>query len=80
VLERDYPWCVPWHADLAKLFGAYVDAKQAQHVLDYDDLLLYWAHMVGEPSLAREIGERSTTCSSTSTRTPTGCRPRSCSR
>jgi len=58
VLERDYPWCVPWQADLAKLFGSYVDAKQAQHVLDYDDLLLYWAHMVGEPPLAREIGER----------------------
>ncbi len=58
VLERDYPWCVPWQGELAKLFGAYVDAKQAQHVLDYDDLLLYWAHMVGEPALAQEIGER----------------------
>jgi DNA helicase-2/ATP-dependent DNA helicase PcrA len=27
-------------------------------VLDYDDLLLYWAQMVGEPELGREIGER----------------------
>ena len=58
VLERDYSWCVAWQAELAKLFGAYVDAKQAQHVLDYDDLLLYWAHMVGEASLACEIGAR----------------------
>jgi DNA helicase-2/ATP-dependent DNA helicase PcrA len=27
-------------------------------VLDYDDLLLYWAQMVGDPALGREIGER----------------------
>ncbi len=58
VLERAYPWCVPWEAELRKLFDAYVGAKQAQDVLDYDDLLLYWSCMVGEPSLAREIGER----------------------
>ena len=58
VLARDYPWCAPWQAELEGLFGAYVEAKQAQHVLDYDDLLLYWAHMVGEPALAREIGAR----------------------
>ena len=58
VLERDYPWCVPWEAELKKLFDAYVRAKQAQNVLDYDDLLLYWSGMVGEPSLGREIGER----------------------
>jgi DNA helicase-2/ATP-dependent DNA helicase PcrA len=58
VLERDYPWCSPWRAELERLFDAYVGAKQAQHVLDYDDLLLWWAHMVREPALAREIGER----------------------
>src|SRR5690606_11368392 len=33
-------------------------AKQAQQVLDYDDLLLYWAHMMAEPALAAEVGER----------------------
>lgn len=36
----------------------YVEAKQAQQVLDYDDLLLYWAQMVSEPELAVEIGGR----------------------
>ena len=45
-------------ASCRKLFDAYVRAKQAQNVLDYDDLLLYWAQMVREPALAREIGER----------------------
>ena len=62
VLERSYPWCVSWEAELKKLFATYVHAKQAQNVLDYDDLLLYWSYMVKEPSLAREIGERSRRC------------------
>ena len=53
-----FPWCARWEAELARLFAAYVGAKQAQHVLDYDDLLLYWAQMVAEPSLAREVGGR----------------------
>jgi hypothetical protein len=30
----------------------YVEAKQRQNVLDYDDLLLYWAQMVSDPTLA----------------------------
>jgi len=58
VLESVFPWCVPWEAELKRLFSAYVGAKQAQNVLDYDDLLLYWSHMVGEPALGRAIGER----------------------
>jgi len=40
VLESVFPWCVPWEAELKRLFSAYVGAKQAQNVLDYDDLLL----------------------------------------
>jgi DNA helicase-2/ATP-dependent DNA helicase PcrA len=35
-----------------------VQAKQAQQVLDYDDLLLYWARLVAEPGLGAEIGAR----------------------
>jgi DNA helicase-2/ATP-dependent DNA helicase PcrA len=58
VLGASFPWCSSWAAELKKLFVAYVEAKQGQHVLDYDDLLLYWAHMVGDPDLAGEIGGR----------------------
>ena len=58
VLEDTYPWCAPWEAELKRLFTGYVRVKQAQNVLDYDDLLLYWAHMVAEPTLSRHIGER----------------------
>ncbi|VTU38571.1 ATP-dependent DNA helicase UvrD1 [Variovorax sp. PBL-H6] len=58
VLAQSFPWCAEWEAELKRLFGAYVEAKQAQQVLDYDDLLLYWAEMVAEPSLAAQVGGR----------------------
>jgi len=40
------------------LFAAYVEAKQKQNVLDYDDLLLYWAQVVSDGTLAEDIGGR----------------------
>jgi DNA helicase-2/ATP-dependent DNA helicase PcrA len=58
VLRSAYPWCAEWEQELKRLFLGYVQAKQAQQVLDYDDLLLYWARMMEQPGLAREIGER----------------------
>ncbi len=58
VLGKSFPWCAGWSAELKKIFAAYVDAKQAHSVLDYDDLLLYWAQMVSEPDLARRTAER----------------------
>ncbi|RYF18712.1 MAG: ATP-dependent helicase [Comamonadaceae bacterium] len=58
VLQDLYPWCTQWEDELKKLFGAYVEAKQQQNVLDYDDLLSFWADMVAEPALAAEIGGR----------------------
>ena len=56
--QRPCPWCAVWAAELKRLFAVYVEAKQRQNVLDYDDLLLYWAQMVSDPGLAGEIGER----------------------
>jgi len=58
VLQDLYPWCAQWESQLRQLFGAYVEAKQEQNVLDYDDLLLFWAEMMAEPALAQEIGAR----------------------
>jgi DNA helicase-2/ATP-dependent DNA helicase PcrA len=60
VLQSAFPWCAEWEDDLKSLFRAYVAAKQAQQVLDYDDLLLYWAQMAAEPAIARELGTRFT--------------------
>ena len=58
VLAASFPWCAQWEAELNKLFAAYAAEKGVQNALDYDDLLLYWAHMVAEPALGREIGAR----------------------
>jgi DNA helicase-2/ATP-dependent DNA helicase PcrA len=58
VLQDYFPWCAEWQSALERLFGAYVHAKQQQHVLDYDDLLLYWWHVMQQPELAQRIGAR----------------------
>ena len=58
VLGSSFPWCTGWAAELKDLFAAYVEAKQKQNVLDYDDLLLYWAQTMKEPSLAEQMGGR----------------------
>ncbi|HEV7248154.1 MAG TPA: ATP-dependent helicase [Shinella sp.] len=58
VLKSSYPWVREWEEELKQLFAAYTEAKQAQNVLDYDDLLLYWAQMVSEPELAEDVGNR----------------------
>ena len=58
VLGVNFPWCAGWAAELRDLFAGYVEAKQKQNVLDYDDLLLYWAQMASEPVLAEHIGGR----------------------
>ncbi len=56
VVGGHFPWCAGWVDELKALFAAYVEAKQAQNVLDYDDLLLYWAQMAAEPDIAAELG------------------------
>ena len=57
-LESAFPWCVEWESELKNLFRAYVEAKQRDNVVDYDDLLLYWANMMEEPALAELVGDR----------------------
>jgi DNA helicase-2/ATP-dependent DNA helicase PcrA len=58
VLERAFPWCREWQAELKGLFAGYVETKQRQQVLDYDDLLLYWARMMAAPAIALDVGRR----------------------
>ena len=55
VLAANFPWCAEWEDDLKRLFANYVEAKQRQNVLDYDDLLLYWAQMMQEEEIARDV-------------------------
>ncbi len=58
ILNRHFSWCAEWETELRRLFAAYVEAKQRQNVLDYDDLLLYWAHMMAEGSVAEQVAAR----------------------
>jgi DNA helicase-2/ATP-dependent DNA helicase PcrA len=58
VLKTSFPWVATWGPSLRDLFGAYVEAKQRQNVLDYDDLLLYWAAMMKAEPIAQVLGER----------------------
>ncbi|MGA7806408.1 ATP-dependent helicase [Bradyrhizobium sp.] len=58
VLAASFPWCTGWAKELKDLFAAYVETKQRHHVLDYDDLLLYWAQTMSSPALADDIGSR----------------------
>ncbi len=58
VLKSAFPWVLEWESELKQLFAGYVEAKQAQNVLDYDDLLLYWAQMVSDPDIADDVGSR----------------------
>ncbi|WP_028311241.1 ATP-dependent helicase [Derxia gummosa] len=58
VLKTAFPWCLEWEAELKQMFGAYVEAKQKQAILDYDDLLLWWAQMMEVPELAAEVAAR----------------------
>ncbi len=55
-LDATYPWCSDWADELAELFRHYVLRKQQSQTLDYDDLLLYWSHLVAENEFAELIG------------------------
>jgi DNA helicase-2/ATP-dependent DNA helicase PcrA len=57
-LRTHFTWCQGFDDDLKRLFQAYVAKKQAQNILDYDDLLLYWFHLMQDPLLAAEVSRR----------------------
>ena len=57
-LERAFPAYGNWAEELKGLFRAYVDAKQRRHLLDYDDLLLYWFHLMQDPVSAEAVRRR----------------------
>jgi DNA helicase II / ATP-dependent DNA helicase PcrA len=63
VLACPLPQAVQWASELKQLFRGYVEAKQRTDVLDYDDLLLYWAEMMADPDMAATCRRR---CSTTS--------------
>jgi DNA helicase-2/ATP-dependent DNA helicase PcrA len=50
VVTASFPWCAPFTSQLAGLFRAYTARKRAQHLLDFDDLLLLWQAALADPA------------------------------
>ena len=57
VLKRHYPWCLGEADGIREIFGAYTERKRAQHVLDYDDLLLFWKALATAPATRSQLAE-----------------------
>ncbi len=58
VLGSHFPWCREYGDELKRLFQAYTDRKEAGHVLDYDDLLLFWHGLLSDPAAGEKIRGR----------------------
>lgn len=58
VLERWYPWCRDDADELRRVYAAYVTHKEADRVLDYDDLLLQWWALLRTPSVRGLVAEQ----------------------
>ncbi len=57
-LKVHFPWCSQYPDQLKVLFREYTRAKHQQNVLDYDDLLLYWYHLLQNDQIAHHVSER----------------------
>ena len=57
-LRLHFPWCAAYPEQLKNLFRAYTLKKQEQGILDYDDLLLYWFHLMENPAIAADVRAR----------------------
>jgi len=55
VLDRTFPWCATDADSIAALFSGYTERKRAQQLLDFDDLLLFWASATRQPRLAARL-------------------------
>ena len=57
-LKHSFPAYTDWVEQLKALFRGYVEAKQKRNVLDYDDLLLYWWHLLGHQPSAVSLRQK----------------------
>ncbi len=57
-VARFFPWCLDDIEGLRTVFTGYTDRKRAQHLLDLEDLLLYWRAAVRDPTVGPALAER----------------------
>src|SRR6476619_4554163 len=56
IIRDGYPQFLDYLEDFGKVFADYTDRKQQRNLVDYDDLLLFWALMLeASPELATKI-------------------------
>ncbi|GLC26023.1 ATP-dependent helicase [Roseisolibacter agri] len=55
ILGRDYPHFAERVDDFKRVYADYVDRKAQRNLVDYDDLLLFWAGMLDAPQLGATI-------------------------
>jgi DNA helicase-2/ATP-dependent DNA helicase PcrA len=58
VLAESFPWCRERADELKRLFAAYAAEKESQRVLDFDDLLIWWAEAMADAVLGAEVAGR----------------------
>jgi len=58
VLAESFPWCRHAEDDLKQLFASFTDLKESQHVLDYDDLLVFWHALLADPTAGDAVRAR----------------------
>jgi ATP-dependent DNA helicase UvrD/PcrA len=57
IVRDEYAQFVDYLEDFAKIYGDYIRRKQERNLVDYDDLLLFWALMLeASPELRQQIG------------------------
>ncbi|MCA9034020.1 MAG: ATP-dependent helicase [Planctomycetaceae bacterium] len=49
ILKKYFPWVMEHQDKLGELFNLYVNIKEQQRVLDFDDLLLFWNALAEHP-------------------------------
>jgi DNA helicase-2/ATP-dependent DNA helicase PcrA len=57
-VARFFPWCLDDVDGLRTIFGDYTARKRAQHLLDLEDLLLYWRAAVRDPTVGPVLAEQ----------------------
>ena len=55
VVATRFPWCAEDVDDIRAVAKAYTERKRRQHLLDFDDLLLFWRVLVTAPATGRQI-------------------------
>ena len=56
IIRDDYPQFIEYLEDFGKIFGDYTRRKQERNLVDYDDLLLFWALILeSSPELGGKI-------------------------